>query len=89
MRGGSFFIGAADKIIGADLIKVAKRDQVIDLQLGSTVFDVAVSLLRFVDDFPNLFLRQVAILSKVSHSFPIIHVKLLTRLCKKFTILIN
>ena len=62
-----------DEIVRAHSVKAAQLDEVVDLQLGSAVLDVAIPLLGFVDNRGNLPLGQVAVLAQVSHSRPIIH----------------
>ena len=69
----SLFFANPDEIIGADTVKFAKADQILDLQLGSAFLDMAISLLGFVDDLPDLLLRQIPVLAQISHSFSVIH----------------
>ena len=57
----------------SDLIKSAKRDQIVDFQLCASVLDMTVALLGFVDQRADRLLRQIAVLTKISHSDSIVH----------------
>ncbi len=66
-------VGKTDQIVGGEMIKSAQRDQIVDLELGSTRLNVVVALLRFIDDPTDLCLRVVSVLSHTSESASIIH----------------
>ena len=69
----SWFIGQTDQIIGGKLIKSAKSDEIIDFQFGPAIFNVAVSLLGFVDNLTNFGLRQIAVFANLTQTLPVIH----------------
>ena len=62
---------AIEEKLGA--VKAAELDKIVDFQLGAPVLYVTVSLLRFIYNRANLFLRQVTVLAQISHSYAIIH----------------
>ena len=61
------------QIIGGDIIEFTEGQQVRNLQFGPAVFDMAVSLLALVDDFPHLCLCQVMIFPQFPEAPSIIH----------------
>ena len=69
----SWFICQTDQIIRGKLIKMAKRDEVIDFEFSPAILNVTVSLLRLVDDLPNYGLRQIPIFPNFTQTLSVIH----------------
>ena len=57
------FITNPYEIIGTYAIKPTKLNQIVNFELGTTILNMAVSLLRLVDYFSNLALRKIPVLS--------------------------
>ena len=65
----------ADEIVCADAVKAAELDQVFDPQLGASLFNVTVALLRLVDDRANFLLCQTSVRAQGAHSLLVIHLR--------------
>ncbi len=69
------FFGYSDKIIGTHAVKLTKQYKIVYLKLCPALFNMTVPLLRFVYYLANLFLRQISVLTQISHPRTIIHDK--------------
>lgn len=61
-------IGLRQKIINADVVKIAQFNQDICCQRLAAGFDIAILSLGHTDRFRHLLLCQVVILSQILHS---------------------
>ena len=52
-----YMVFQADNIVCGEMIEPAEQNEVFDFQLRPTIFNVAVALLGFVYDAPDLCLR--------------------------------
>lgn len=73
MRVIFLFIRHSYEIICADTVKFAKSYKIVYLQFRPAVLNMTVALLRFIYHRADLFLRQILVLAKISHSCSIIH----------------
>ena len=62
-----------DDVVRAELVEVAQQNQILDLQFRAAIFNMAVSLLRFLDDLCDLLLRQVSIFPDFPKPSAIVH----------------
>ena len=69
----SVILRQPNEIVGTDSVEPAELDEVLDLQLGASILNVAVALLGFVNDSAYFFLRQIPILPQIAHPDPVIH----------------
>lgn len=70
---GNGFVHKTDEVIGRQIVKTAQSYQIFNLQFRAACFDVVVSLLAFVQQFPDFCLGQIPIFPDVPDALSVIH----------------
>ena len=69
--------GQTDQIVGREVVELTQLDQIVNFELGSSGFNMAIALPRLVQYFSDPRLGIISVLANAADDIPIIHVALL------------
>lgn len=76
--------GQTDQIVGREVVELTQLDQIVNFELGSSGFNMAIALPRLVQYFSDPCLGIISVLANAADDIPIIHVALLNGISKKY-----